>query len=164
MVYLDYFANTPVDEAVLERFCAVERSCPGNANSRHQAGAAAKTAIDEATQSIARSLNVQPAEIIYTSGASEANSRAHSPLSSGAELRSVKMTCRSCRSIWACSTTTRPKQAAKSGSAINCGHSWETSGVTVVLLFYQITAQTAAPRKRAWQQVVLELTAYRSPP
>lgn len=54
MIYLDYSANTPVDEAVLERFCAVERSCPGNANSRHQAGAAAKTAIDEATQSIAR--------------------------------------------------------------------------------------------------------------
>ena len=73
MIYLDYSANTPVDEAVLERFCAVERSCPGNANSRHQAGAAAKTAIDEATQSIARSLNVQPAEIVYTSGASEAN-------------------------------------------------------------------------------------------
>ena len=38
MIYLDYSANTPVDEAVLERFCAVERSCPGNANSRHQAG------------------------------------------------------------------------------------------------------------------------------
>ena len=73
MIYLDYSANTPVDEAVLERFCAVERNCPGNANSRHQAGAAAQTAIDEATQSIARSLNVQPAEIIYTSGASEAN-------------------------------------------------------------------------------------------
>ena len=73
MVYLDYSANTPVDEAVLERFCAVERSCPGNANSRHQAGAAAKTAIDEATQSIARSLYVLLAEIIYTSGASEAN-------------------------------------------------------------------------------------------
>ena len=73
MIYLDYSANTPVDEAVLERFCAVERSCPGNANSRHQAGAAAKAAIDEATQSIARSLHVQPAEIIYTSGASEAN-------------------------------------------------------------------------------------------
>ena len=32
MIYLDYSANTPVDEAVLERFCAVERSCPGNAN------------------------------------------------------------------------------------------------------------------------------------
>ena len=73
MIYLDYSANTPADSRVLERFCEVERSCPGNANSRHQAGAAAKAAIDEATQSIARSLNVQPAEIVYTSGASEAN-------------------------------------------------------------------------------------------
>ena len=73
MIYLDYSANTPVDEAVLARFCEIERHCPGNANSRHAAGAAAKAAIDEATQSIARSLGVQPAEIIYTSGASEAN-------------------------------------------------------------------------------------------
>ena len=69
MIYLDYSANTPVDEAVLARFCEIERHCPGNANSRHAAGAAAKAAIDEATQSIARSLGVQPAEIIYTSGA-----------------------------------------------------------------------------------------------
>ena len=52
MIYLDYSANTPVDEAVLERFCAVERSCPGNANSRHQAGAAAKAAIDEARRAL----------------------------------------------------------------------------------------------------------------
>lgn len=73
MIYLDYSANTPVDEAVLQRFCEVERNCPGNANSRHAAGTAAKAAIDAATQSIARSLNVQPAEVIYTSGASEAN-------------------------------------------------------------------------------------------
>ena len=53
MIYLDYSANTPVDEAVLERFCAVERSCPGNANSRHQAGAAAKAAIEGTTVEIA---------------------------------------------------------------------------------------------------------------
>ena len=38
MIYLDYSANTPVDEAVLQRFCEVERNCPGNANSRHAAG------------------------------------------------------------------------------------------------------------------------------
>ena len=73
MVYLDYSANTPADEEVLQRFCDIERRCPGNANSHHQAGAAAKAVIDEATQSIARCLQVQPAEIIYTSGASEAN-------------------------------------------------------------------------------------------
>ena len=27
MIYLDYSANTPVDEAVLQRFCEVERNC-----------------------------------------------------------------------------------------------------------------------------------------
>ena len=73
MIYLDYSANTPVDTRVLEQFCAVERRCIGNANSNHQAGSAAKAEIDAATIKIASLLGVQPAEIIYTSGASEAN-------------------------------------------------------------------------------------------
>ena len=73
MIYLDYSANTPASPGVLERFCEVERSCPGNANSRHQAGRDAKLVIDHATQSIAGLLSAQPAEVIYTSGASEAN-------------------------------------------------------------------------------------------
>ena len=73
MIYLDYSANTPVDAQVLEQFCAVERRCIGNANSHHQAGSAAKAEIDAATIKIASLLGVQPAEIIYTSGASEAN-------------------------------------------------------------------------------------------
>ena len=73
MIYLDYSANTPVDARVLEQFCAVERRCIGNANSHHQAGSAAKAEIDAATIKIASLLGVQPAEIIYPSGASEAN-------------------------------------------------------------------------------------------
>ena len=81
MIYLDYSANTPADERVLERFCAVERACIGNANSHHQAGVAAKAEIDRATQSIASLLHVQPAEVIYTSGASESNNFALKGLS-----------------------------------------------------------------------------------
>ena len=73
MIYLDYSANTPVDERALEQFCAVERRCIGNANSHHQAGTAAKAEIDAATMKIAALLGVQPAEVIYTSGASESN-------------------------------------------------------------------------------------------
>lgn len=76
MLYLDYSANTPVDEAVLQCFCEAERRYPGNANAHHQAGAAAKAAINEATRSIARCLGAPPAGIIYTSGASEANNLA----------------------------------------------------------------------------------------
>ena len=57
MLYLDYSANTPVDEEVLQCFCEAERRYPGNANAHHQAGAAAKAAINEATRSIARCLH-----------------------------------------------------------------------------------------------------------
>ena len=73
MIYLDYSANTPVDERVLQRFCDVERSYIGNANSHHQAGRDARDIINTATENISGILGVQPAEIIYTSGASEAN-------------------------------------------------------------------------------------------
>ena len=76
MLYLDYSANTPVDEEVLQCFCEAERRYPGNANAHHQAGAAAKAAINEATRSIARCLGAPLAGIIYTSGASEANNLA----------------------------------------------------------------------------------------
>ena len=76
MLYLDYSANTPVDEEVLQCFCEAERRYPGNANAHHQAGATAKAAINEATRSIARRLGAPPAGIIYTSGASEANNLA----------------------------------------------------------------------------------------
>lgn len=76
MLYLDYSANTPADEEVLQCFCEAERCYPGNANAHHQAGAAAKAAINEATRSIARCLGAPPAGIIYTSGASEANNLA----------------------------------------------------------------------------------------
>ena len=74
MIYLDYSANTPADSRVLERFCEVERSCPGNANSRHQAGRDAKLVIDHATQSIAGLLSAQPAEVICRSRAMKSTS------------------------------------------------------------------------------------------
>ena len=46
MLYLDYSANTPVDEAVLQCFCDAARRPPGNANAHPQAGATAKAAIN----------------------------------------------------------------------------------------------------------------------
>ena len=42
MIYLDYAANTPVNEEVLSAFCRVARQYQGNANSRHEEGWAAK--------------------------------------------------------------------------------------------------------------------------
>ncbi len=73
MIYLDYSANTPVDARVLEQFCAVERRCIGNANSHHQAGSAAKARSMPPPSKSPLCWAFSPAEIIYTSGASEAN-------------------------------------------------------------------------------------------
>ena len=76
MIYLDYTANTPADPAVLDAFVAAERRCIANPNSTHIAGQQARAEMDRVTSSIAQRLGVQPAEIIYTSGASEANNLA----------------------------------------------------------------------------------------
>lgn len=76
MIYLDYAANTPADERVLAKFCETERAFFGNANSSHAAGKSAKEKLESITASIAEKLGVLPEEIIYTSGASEANNLA----------------------------------------------------------------------------------------
>lgn len=76
MIYLDYTANTPADPAVLDAFIAAEQRYIANPNSTHIAGQQARAEMDRVTSSIAQRLGVQPAEIIYTSGASEANNLA----------------------------------------------------------------------------------------
>ncbi len=75
-IYLDYSANTPIDPSVLERYCQLEQSFPGNPNSHHALGRAAQEELTKITASIADLLCVQPGEIIYTSGASESNNTA----------------------------------------------------------------------------------------
>lgn len=75
MVYLDYSATTPVDEAVLDSFNKAIKYI-GNPNSLHKLGVEAKALIDASTKQIANLLGVKPQEIIYTSGASEANNLA----------------------------------------------------------------------------------------
>ncbi len=76
MIYLDYSANTPVDPTVLARFAEVEGGFIGNPNAKHSAGRGANAALAATTESIAKRLHVAPSEIIYTSGASEANNLA----------------------------------------------------------------------------------------
>ena len=76
MIYLDYSANTPVDPEVLETFVNIENMYTGNPNSSHPAGVRAKEKLAEVTESAARIFDVLPQEIIYTSGASEANNLA----------------------------------------------------------------------------------------
>ena len=76
MIYLDYAANTPVEPEVLSCFCKTAADFPGNPNSLHSIGKAAKDEMQQITDNIAALLNCKPSEIIYTSGASEANNLA----------------------------------------------------------------------------------------
>ena len=76
MIYLDYSATTPVNKEVLDTFNKVCLEFPGNPNSLHNLGVESKTLIDEATNQIAKLLNIKANEIIYTSGATESNNTA----------------------------------------------------------------------------------------
>lgn len=76
MIYLDYAADTPVREEVLKTFCEATKAYVANPNVGHKLGKEAKLAITKATEEIAEYLKVKPEEIIYTSGATEANNLA----------------------------------------------------------------------------------------
>lgn len=76
MIYLDYSATTPIEDSVLDTYINVSKNFIGNANSIHSLGIKSKELLNSATNQIANLLNVKPSEIIYTSGATEANNLA----------------------------------------------------------------------------------------
>lgn len=75
MIYLDYSATTYASTEVLDSFNKALKYI-GNPNSLHKLGINAKNLIDASTKQIANLLNIKTGEVIYTSGASEANNLA----------------------------------------------------------------------------------------
>jgi cysteine desulfurase len=73
MVYLDHNATTPLDERVLDAMLPYLKQHFGNAASRHDFGTAAARAVERARGQVAASVNAQPAQVIFTSGGTEAN-------------------------------------------------------------------------------------------
>jgi cysteine desulfurase len=72
-IYLDHNATTPVDPRVLARFVEVETSVAGNPGSLHTAGRHARAVVEDARREIARALAVDDADVVFTSGGTEAN-------------------------------------------------------------------------------------------
>lgn len=74
-VYLDYNASTPVCSEALKAF-ADTALVVGNPSSVHLDGQSARHRMDDARQGVASIFQVHPQEIVFTSGATEANNLA----------------------------------------------------------------------------------------
>ncbi|MFM8338678.1 MAG: aminotransferase class V-fold PLP-dependent enzyme, partial [Fluviibacter sp.] len=76
-VYLDYSATTPIDPRVVEAMLPYLTEKFGNPASRsHQYGWDAESAVENARAEVAALVNADPKEIVWTSGATEANNLA----------------------------------------------------------------------------------------
>jgi cysteine desulfurase len=74
--YLDNAATTKVDNKVLKAMLPFYEKHYGNASSLHMQGTEAKTALEKARKTIAKSLGAKSTEIYFTSGGTEANNLA----------------------------------------------------------------------------------------
>lgn len=72
-VYFDHNATTPLDERVLSAMLPFLKDQHGNASSRHEFGTVARKAVDDAREQVAALVGVQPVQVIFTSGGTEAN-------------------------------------------------------------------------------------------
>jgi cysteine desulfurase len=74
--YFDHNATTPLDERVLEAMLPYLKGSYANPSSIHRLGRLARSAIETAREQVATLVNVHPSQVIFTSGATEANNAA----------------------------------------------------------------------------------------
>ncbi len=76
LIYLDYAATTPVHPAVMAAMAPYWTANFGNPSSIHRVGRAAAAGVDTARDQVARVLQCRPSEVVFTSGATEADNLA----------------------------------------------------------------------------------------
>ncbi|SSY80554.1 IscS subfamily cysteine desulfurase [Alysiella crassa] len=76
-IYLDYAATTPLDKRVLDKMMPYLTNEFGNpASNSHAYGWTAEEAVENARNEVAKLINADPKEIVWTSGATESNNLA----------------------------------------------------------------------------------------
>jgi cysteine desulfurase len=75
-IYLDHAATTPVRPEVLEAMLPALSGTFGNPSSAHAFGRAAREALDDAHERLARAIGADPREVVFTSGGTEASNLA----------------------------------------------------------------------------------------
>ena len=73
LIYLDHHATTPCDPLVVEAMLPYFTTQFGNPSSAHFAGSRTADAVQTAREQVAGLVGAQPGEVIFTSGATEAN-------------------------------------------------------------------------------------------
>ncbi|HEY9077280.1 MAG TPA: cysteine desulfurase family protein [Anaerolineaceae bacterium] len=86
-VYLDHAATTPVDGDVVARMLPYFSENYGNPSSIHQAGQIAEAAVEESRAKIARILDSEPDEVIFTGCGTESDNLA---LNGAAQINRIK--------------------------------------------------------------------------
>lgn len=75
-IYLDHHSTTPADPRVVEEMSPFFSRTFGNAGSQHAYGYRVAEAVGRARERVAELLNCEPGEVVFTSGATEANNLA----------------------------------------------------------------------------------------
>ena len=75
-IYLDHAATTPVRQEAIKAMQPYFSEKFGNASSLHLFGREARDAVEDARKKIAKIINAEPEEIIFTSGGTEADNMA----------------------------------------------------------------------------------------
>jgi cysteine desulfurase len=76
-IYLDYQSTTPVDQRVMDAMIPFFTRSFGNPHSTsHAYGWKARDAVEAAREQVAKMINAEPREVIFTSGATESNNMA----------------------------------------------------------------------------------------
>lgn len=91
-IYLDHNATTPLRDEVVDAMTRSLRDDFGNPSSAHAEGARAKHALEGARERVAALVGARPGEIVFTSGATEANQLAIHGVTAAAGTRRMLVT------------------------------------------------------------------------
>jgi Cysteine sulfinate desulfinase/cysteine desulfurase and related enzymes len=87
MIYADNAATTRMSDAALNTLIELSKENYGNASSLYSLGQRSKEILEKAREDVAKVINAQPREILFTSGGSEADNQA---IRSAAEIGKAK--------------------------------------------------------------------------
>lgn len=87
MLYLDHAATTPVRPEVLQAMLPYLGERYGNPSSHHTVGEAAASALADARRRVAAVFGMRPADVVFTSGGTEADNLAVKGIAIGTALR-----------------------------------------------------------------------------